>query len=200
MSIYAILSIIGAASLLICIVCLVTLHFLPTGFHPIPDPVSNYGVSSYRVLYRIQAFSSGIAGACLLLIITRSGTVMPVFGIITLLCFTLSRMIIIAFPTDVKLPRTRTGMIHILLATLTFAGIACAAGSLTRSLAMLPIWTSVRSELWITTRLIEGSVIAFVFALGFPPLRKITGLIERCIYLGTLAWLGILYTQLLFAI
>jgi len=32
MSIYAILSIIGAASLLICIVCLVTLHFLPPDF------------------------------------------------------------------------------------------------------------------------------------------------------------------------
>jgi hypothetical protein len=104
--------------------------FSPTGFRLIPDPVSHYGVSRYRALYCIQAFSSGIAGAGLLLIITRSGTVMPVFGIITLLCFTLSLMVIIAFPTGLKLPRARTGMIHILLATLTFAGIACAAGSL----------------------------------------------------------------------
>jgi hypothetical protein len=190
-------TVIGAAGLLVCLACLIALHLLPTGFHPIHDPVSNYGTSLYGYLYRLQAFASGICGACLLAVFAGTSIPLPFWGIAALGCYSVSRMLIIFFPTDIKPPRTLKGSIHVFLAALTFTGIAIAAGNLTQLLIRVVTWGSWGWELQAAAFLTEGAAVAFFLVFKFRPFRKITGLIERCIYLGTLLWLGIVFMQLL---
>lgn len=122
---------------LTCLACLIALHFLPTGYLPFRDPVSNYAVSRYGYLYRLQAFSSGICTACLFGWLVTNGASVRVLGIAALGFYSISRLLIIFFPTDVKPPWTQTGKIHAILATITFAGIAIAVGFLTPSLILL---------------------------------------------------------------
>jgi hypothetical protein len=190
-------TVIGAAGLLICIVSLFALHVLPTGFQPIQDPVSNYGVNRYGVLYRSQAFSSGICAACLLAIFAGAGLILPVWGIVALVGYSLSRMLIVFFPTDIKPPYTLTGTIHAILATLTFAGIAFAAGILTPALTSLAGWSNIGSELRAAALLTDVAAIVFIIVLAVHTFQQIVGLIERFLYLGTLLWLGIIFVHLL---
>jgi hypothetical protein len=187
----------GAAGLVICIASLIALHLLPTGYHPFHDPVSNYAISRYGYLYRIQAFSSGICGACLWGWFARSGINLPAWGTTALLFYSLSRLLIIFFPTDVKPPRTRTGTVHVILATLTFTGIAVATGTLTPSLVSLTIWSNMIWQLQSAAFLTDVSAIAFVIVYVFRPFHPIIGLVERCIYIGTLLWLAIVLGQLI---
>ena len=190
-------AIMGVGGLLCCITSLIALHLLPTGFHPIHDPVSNYAVSHYGFLYRIQAFSSGVSGVCLLMWFASSGITLPFLGIVALVCYSFSRMSIIFFPTDVKPPRTIKGTIHIILAIFTFTGIAMAAGILTPSLISLATWSKFGLELHVAALLTYVAAIAFLIVFVVRLFQPIVGLIERCIYLGTLLWLGIVFVQLL---
>jgi hypothetical protein len=197
MAAFQLIPVIGAVSLLICTASLIFLHFLPTGFHPLSDPVSNYAVSRYGFLYRLQAFSSGICGLYLLFKFTESGIVLPFLGMAALLFYALSRLLIIFFPTDIIPPRTFKGTLHIILAAFTFAGIAISTGVLTPALTSLTAWSNTDLQLRAATLLTDTAAILFLAVFTIRPFRKIVGLIERCIYLGTLLWLGFVYLQLL---
>jgi hypothetical protein len=200
MSSFQLFTVVGAMGLLICAGSLIALHFLPTGFHPVRDPVSNYAVSRYGFLYPLQAFSSGICGVCLLALISGLGPGWPAWGTIALGGYSLARLAIGFFPTDVQPQRTRTGIVHMVLAAITFAGIACAAGALTSSLTRLAIWSGVGAALQGAAFLTEASAVAFVVVISTRPFRPIAGLIERGIYCGTLAWLGLVFANLLRAL
>lgn len=197
---FQVLTGLGAAGLLICIISLIELHILPTGFNPINDPVSNYAVSRYGYLYGIQAFASGICGACLLALFAISGAALPIWGIAALVCYSLSRLLIGFFPMDVKPPRTRPGTIHLVLAALTFAGIAIAAATLTSPLTGLATWSKVGAQLNAAASLTELAAVAFLVVLVVNPLRQLVGFVERCIYLGTFLWLGNVFVQLLLSL
>jgi hypothetical protein len=197
---FQLFTVIGAAGLLSCIASLIALHIFPTGFHPIHDPVSNYAVSRYGFLYRLQAFSSGICGVCLLVWFVGSGMALPFWGIAALVFYSLSRMLITLFPTDVKSPQTLKGTIHIVLAAFTFTGIAIAAGVLTPPLTSIAAWSKIGSVLYAAALLTDVAAIAFLVVFVIRPFRQIVGLIERCIYLGTLLWLGSVFVQLLLSL
>jgi hypothetical protein len=197
MSLLQAVIVVGTIALVCFIASLIALHFLPTGFQPIRDPVSNYAVSRYGFLYRLQAFSSGICGVCLLIWFTGSGMVLPLWGITALVFYSLSRILIIFFPTDVKPPRTLKGTIHVILAVFTFAGIAVAAGALTSPLTSLAPWSKTVLGLQAAAYLTEASAILFVLAFAIRPFQQIVGLVERFIYLGTILWLGIVFVQML---
>jgi hypothetical protein len=190
--------IIGGVGVLCCSLSLIALHILPTGFHPIHDPVSDYAVSRYGFLYHIQAFSSGISGVCLMLWFTNSRISLPFLGIVALLCYSFSRILIVFFPTDVKPPRTFKGTIHVVLAVLSFAGIGLATVILTPSLKNLITISKLGLVLQVAALL--TCISAFVSPILFVirPLKPFIGLLERFIYLGTLLWLGIVFMQLLF--
>lgn len=49
---------------------LIVLHVLPTGYNPIRDAVSDYGVGPYRAWFWLQAVAGGVA--CLALAIALS--------------------------------------------------------------------------------------------------------------------------------
>ena len=195
MLIFQLFAVLGAAGLLSCMASLIALHILPTGFHPISDPVSNYAVSRYGFLYRLQAFSSGICGVCLLVRLTGTGIVLPFWRIVALGFYSLTRMLIIFFPTDVKPSQTLKGTIHGILAAFTFTGIAFVAGILTPPLISLATWSKIGPELHADTLLTDVAAVGFLVVIIARPFRQIVGLIERCIYVGTLLWLGIVFVQ-----
>jgi Protein of unknown function (DUF998) len=190
------LILIGSVGLLTCFVCLIALHILPTGFNPIHDPVSNYAVSSHGYLYSIQAFASGISGICLWVLLAKSGFSLPIAGTVALFFYAIARLLIIFSPTDVEPPRTTKGIIHALLAVLTFTGIACVAGFLTPPLTSLADWSKVGPGLRAAALLTDVAAIGFLVVCVVRPLRALSGLVERFIYIGTLLWLGIVYWQL----
>ena len=192
------LSLIASLGLLLCFACLVALHALPTGFQPVRDPVSNYATGRFGYLYSIQAFSSGLTGAFLLAILLLLGVQLPLLGIIALGCYAISRLLIVGFPTDVGTSRTSTGRVHVVLATLTFAGIAVASGVLTGSLTRMPQWSHASMVLQIASWLTEAAAVAIVIVFVIRPLQRVVGLVERLIYAGTLLWLGTLLSGLVF--
>jgi hypothetical protein len=49
----------------LCAACLVYLHLAPTGYSPVRNPVSAYGVGAYARWYQAQAACAGVAGALL---------------------------------------------------------------------------------------------------------------------------------------
>jgi len=173
-------------------ISLVTLHLLPTGYRPIADPVSNYAVSHYGFLYTSQTICSAVCGICLINLLLNSPVRVPISAITALGVYSASRLVIFAFPTDIKPPRTARGTVHVILAVLTFAGIAVAAGVATPHLINNVTWSSVGTELRWSTYLIDGAAILLAVVFAFRPLKQISGLVERLIYLGTLSWFGFL--------
>jgi len=192
--------VIGAAGLLTCIASLIALHILPTGFEPFADAVSNYALSSYGFLYRLQAFSSGVCGLCLLAWFADAGLSLSGPGIAALTIYSFSRLLIIFFPTDLNPPRTVKGTIHMILAAGTFTGIAIATGSLTSSLRDIGAWSNIAPALNAAATLTEAAAVAFLVVVVIRPFRKILGLVERGIYLGTLLWLGLVFAHLIFSL
>jgi hypothetical protein len=85
----------------ICIGCLVYLHLAPTGYSPVRDAVSRYGVGAYARWYQAQAAFCGVAGI--------------------LLAIGVARLAITQFPMDTRLRG------HALLAIVAFGSMTSAA-------------------------------------------------------------------------
>lgn len=181
MLIFQLFAVLGAAGLLSCMASLIALHILPTGFHPISDPVSNYAVSRYGFLYRLQAFSSGICGVCLLVRLTGTGIVLPFWRIVALGFYSLTRRLIIFFRTDVKPSQTLKGTIHGILAAFTFTGIAFVAGILTPPLISLATWSKIGPELHADTLLTD--VAAVIPGCNYRPSVSANRCFDRTVYL-----------------
>jgi len=190
-------AIVGTVALAVCVFCLIVLHLVPSGIHPMSDPVSLYGTTRFNILYRVQAIASGLCALCLLLVLAGQQTNLPVFGLLMLGCYGVARICIAAFMMDTYGKRTRTGLIHIILAAVAFTTIAIAVGMLTASLVALPFWNELRVFLSLAEYLTIISAILFLLIILLSSLRRFTGLIERGIYLGALCWLGLVIIPLI---
>jgi hypothetical protein len=80
---------------------IVLLHVLPTGYDPVSNTVSDYGVGPYRIWHRTAlvalaatAFSLAIASAG-----NSSREPMSVIGF--LVAFGVARILLLRFPTDI---------------------------------------------------------------------------------------------------
>ena len=92
-----------AAGLAVGLGALVLLHVLPTGLSPLRNAVSQYGISEYRVVYRVQTLAYGVAG------VGAAGGVATLpgpVGIVVALCATLAvaRGLISWSPMDAPAP------------------------------------------------------------------------------------------------
>lgn len=65
------------------VAALVTLHVAPTGLSPMRNAVSQYGISAYRLGFRVQTLAYAVAGAAVA--VAMSGTPHPA-GIVIALC------------------------------------------------------------------------------------------------------------------
>ena len=190
-------TIVGTVALAVCVFCLLALHFVPSGVNPLRDPVSLYGTTRYSVLYRVQAIASGLCALCLLLALAGQQTNLPVVGLLMLAGYGIARICIATFMMDADEKRTRTGILHIILAAVAFTTIAIAVGMLTAPLLSSPLWNALRDYLSLTVYVTIISAILFLLIRSLPILQRFTGLIERGIYLGALCWLGLVIIPLI---
>lgn len=172
----------------LCVACLVVLHLAPTGYSPLRNAVSEYGVGRYAGWYRAQAACAGAAAAFLAAALAQGLDPAP-RRVVALLCVSaVSRVAIGFFPTDLigSTERTRTGVIHALLALAAFASISWAA-------ATLP--ASEHGAEWLG-RVMGLTVLGTILGLRTTFLRSYVGLIERGFYAAFLAWIFLVSLRL----
>lgn len=170
------------------VTALITLHVLPTGLSPVHDAVSHYGVTGYRLGYRVQTLAYAVAGLGAALGVSRlPGSVVPV--IVLCAVFAAARAAISWFPMDVPGgARTATGRSHGLLAVCAFVSVGLASRQLSELLKADHLDPGIRGI---------GALVGLVMALalvGMIVVRRIGadvfGLVERAFYVGMTLWLA----------
>lgn len=152
------------------VAALVFLHLAPTGYSPLRNAVSEYGVGRFAWGYRAQVWFAAAAAVCLGVELHRRERAL-------LFVFAGARAAIAAYPTD-RLDSgtlTRTGTIHLLLAFVAFASICAAA-------------TAKRWEPALGYIAIVGAVGTSLAIRRVPQLRPALGLFERLFYAAIIAW------------
>ncbi len=160
---------------------LISLHAAQTGLRPVRDAVSDYGTTPYHRRYRAMAVLLG-AGAILLAIgLTRDTDARDVFW---LWVYGVSRIAIAGFMTDRNPPPvTPEGRIHWLLAAVAFTAIAFAAVNIR--------WAGDPVVLHGLGYAVAASAVATLLTRAVPPFRPVFGLVERLLYVTSIAWLVI---------
>ena len=193
----ALLAILSLVSTALCLAALVRLHVLPTGYRPISNAVSDYGVGPYKRYYAVQTSAIAVAALFLAAALWRETHPAPLLIVALLLVFAAARLLIPADPTDLDRSRpTRTGRRHVLLAGLAFGSIAWAAAALPSHVD----WPGLHSVLVIVGWVNAGSAIACGLCMS-SLLHRATepffGLVERIFYASMLAWFAIVAIHLL---
>jgi hypothetical protein len=174
------------------------LHVLPTGYNPVRDAVSDYGVGRYRGWFWAQAISGGVAGLALAIALAETTPTVPTLVVVMLLVSAVARAFIPAFATDQGGSRfqTTSGTVHMILAIVIFASLIIAASKLGGTLEHEAAWQGVKG--WLTTLpwVMTGSAIGILLALGGPRLKLRFGLIERLFYVSSIAWFFIVSIEL----
>jgi hypothetical protein len=178
---------------------LVLLHVARTGLSPLRDPVSAYGISRARGLYRAQTVATAVgAGALALAYAGATTSARPV--VVSLCVLAAARLVISWFPMDAPgEARTAVGRVHDLLAFAAFAAASVSGFLGAIALASTPptaAFASVSSALgWLMTAASALTVAAGVVR----PVAGVFGLAERLIYVGMLAWMALSAVVLLSA-
>ncbi len=177
--------------------CLIHLHRLAPEVAPVRDAVSDYGAGPLAAWYRCQVLLTGFAAAAIAAGMRSAG--FDVNGEVWLYVFAASRIMIAGFPVDLPgSERTRTGVIHNLLAAAAFASIAVASSTLSGDLVDDPAWSIDGAWFGVVGTLVVVAAVALAVAWVVPSLRRrIFGLVERCWYAAAIAWLGLTATGLL---
>lgn len=184
----ALLALTGCAG---AVLSLVQLHRVAPEVAPLRGAVSDYGAGSHASWYRAQVVMLGIAAAALWLGL-RAGD-LDGDGGVWLLVFALSRVAIAGFPVDLPgASRTRTGVVHNVLAATAFASSAVAASTLGGRLGDDPLWALDGAWYgWVGGLVtVVAVVLAVVWVLPVAR-RSVFGLVERCWYAATITWLAL---------
>jgi hypothetical protein len=182
----------------VSVAALVYLHLAPTGLSPVRHPVSQYGISPYRVWYRVQTVAMGLAA--LALAAAMGDTFLrgahrpwgpPAAQVVVLVAaFAVSRLAISWFPMDAPgSPRTTTGAVHGVLALVTFLAVAAGAIRLCRVLDPVAIYDRLGNASRVLGWLMVACVALMLLARLAIDLRRAFGLVERALYVLIVAWL-----------
>jgi hypothetical protein len=125
-------SIVAALATAVQAVALIVLHLLPTGYNPVRDAVSDYGVGPYRGWFWLQAVAGGVGCLALGIALAQLHPVTPTQAVVALIVTAGARFLIPFFATDQHGSRFQTlhGTIHMILAVIAFGGLVWAAGAL----------------------------------------------------------------------
>jgi hypothetical protein len=194
-------SIVAAIAAATQALALIALHLLPTGYNPVRDAVSDYGVGRYRAIFWLQAIAGAIAGFALADALAKT-TTPPIPNVVVdlLVVASAARLLIPFFETDQGGSRFQTihGTVHMVLAIVIFAAIIVAASELGSTLEHQAAWHSVKG--WLTTLpwVMTGAAIGLVVGLRPWALRlhRIYGLIERVFYAASITWFLIVSIEL----
>ena len=181
--------VLAVVSLAVGIAALVVLHISPTGYSPLRDAVSDYGVGRYAWGYRTQVVAIGVAAAIEAGGFAHDGTA-GTAGIVWLVVYAVSRVAIGWAPTDLPgAQRTPTGRVHALLAIAAFTAIAVATSTIPNDLRGASAWVSWANPLNTLGTLVVVAAVATALAVVVPAFRRVFGLVERLLYVTSLAWL-----------
>jgi hypothetical protein len=181
------------------VLVLAVLHRLPTGYEPIRDAISDYGVGRYRKYFAAQLIAGALACACVAVAFGSLHPYVPTFVVAALLVNAGARFLMPAFPTDQAGSRFRTvkGSIHMVLAIVAFAAVAAAATSLSGLFRHYHDWHNAKSLLDALGWVVLVGAVATALALVGPRLNKIFGLIERLFTLSVIIWLYVVSIELI---
>jgi hypothetical protein len=174
------LGILGAAATAACFGTLVWVHLRPTGYSPLRDAVSDYGVGPSLPFYRAQTAAMALAAIFVAGGLAKAIDPAPKRVIALLLVFAGARLAIPFFPTDLdRTQRTRNGVVHVLLAVVAFAAIAWAAATLPGRVH------------WAGLGVLGDAVLVTAVATGLSIRARFPyfGLVERAFYVAALVWL-----------
>lgn len=165
------------AGSVICLVSILILHLLPTGYNPLKNAVSDYGVGKYRVWHRIAVLSLAAAGFAMA--IASSGTIKSESSLVVglFVIFGMARAVISFFPTDIEgQTLTKRGRIHWALAIIAFASFGFAAG----------FYEGTGLDNVIGNVVI--AVVCLLLVSLLPRFRKALPVLERIFYFSMICW------------
>ena len=93
-------SIIAALATAVQAVALIMLHLLPTGYNPVRDAVSDYGVGPYRGWFWLQAIAGGVGCLALGIALAQLHPFTPTQVVVALIVTAGARFLIPFFATD----------------------------------------------------------------------------------------------------
>jgi hypothetical protein len=158
---------------------LVRLHALPTGLKPMRDAVSDYGTTRFHAYYRAMVVLLGLSAAFLAISLARST---DATGLLWLWLYAGSRVAIARFMTDRDPPPfTTEGRVHWLLAAVAYTSIALAASNID--------WSGAPDLLRVLGYGVAVTAIGTFVTRVVGPLRPTFGLVERLLYVTSVAWL-----------
>ena len=191
-------SIVAALATAVQAVALIMLHLRPTGYNPVRDAVSDYGVGRYRGWFWLQAVAGGLGCLALGIALAQLHPSTPTQVVVALIVTAAARLLIPFFATDQGGSRFQTphGIIHMILAVIAFGGLVWAATGLWPTLSHYPAWHGAQSALTILPWIMLGAVIAVVLAIRGPRLKPFFGLFERLFYLSSITWVLIVAIDL----
>ena len=171
-----------------CIACVAYLHVAPTGYSPVRNAVSEYGVGPFARWYRAQAACAGIAALLLAGALAKDVHPTPRRVVTLLAVLAVARVAIGWFPTDLLDARTRSrnGSIHLLLAAAAFTSASWAGVALRRSQHGQPALG------WAMALCAIGTFLS----VHRSPLKPWLGVIERGYYVAMVAWLLLVAARL----
>lgn len=179
------------------VAALVTLHVVPTGLSPVRNAVSQYGISAYRLGYRVQTLAYAVAGAAVA--VALSATSQPASSVVALCAlFAVARAAISWFPMDAPgSQHTRTGARHGLLAMVAFVAITAAAMRVTRHGSSGMLTSGVAKASTIVGTLMIVSLLGMVVSRRSTPPGAYFGAVERVFYVLVTGWLVLVPVALL---
>ena len=192
-------SVVALLAVSVQLVVLAVLHVLPTGYNPVRDAISDYGVGRYRLYFAVQVWAGALACAAIAVAFTRLHPYVPTFVVTALLVNAAARVLMPLFPTDQSGSRFKTvkGTIHMILAIVAFAGVAAAASSLSGLLTHYRDWHGIRTLVQALGWVVLVGAIATAVALIGPRLKKIFGLVERIFTFSVIIWLYVISIELI---
>ena len=183
--------VVALASLAVVVAALAYLHLAPTGLSPLRSAVSQYGITPYRLGYRVATIAFALAAVALAVgLASGAGAHEQASLVVALLVlFALTRALISWFPMDAPgRTRTRIGARHALLAITTFLSIALAALRLGTVLHTGARWHSLAG---VSTGLgwaMIGTLLVMLAARSVPAVKARFGAVERVFYVLAIAW------------
>jgi hypothetical protein len=158
------------------------------------NAVSQYGITRYRLGYRVQTISLGVAGGAAAVGLTQAAPGRARALIALLVVFALARLVISWFPMDDPGGElSNTGRMHGLIAIVTFLAIAIAAQRLGTVAKQVPGWSTLSTVSSVIGWLMLASLVAMM-AVGRGARANRSspsyfGAVERVFYLAIVAWL-----------
>lgn len=169
------------------------LHLAPTGLSPVHNAVSQYGITEYRLGYRVATVSFGIAGIALAIGLHATLLTPGTSVVVTLLAiFAAGRFVISWFPMDAPgTPRTPTGQVHGLIAIGTFGSAVIAAFRLGSVLRVGSLWHSLSPVSAGLGVVMAVCILGMVLGRSSTSWRRVFGAVERSFYLSAIVWFTI---------